>query len=462
MKRIIQTLIVSAAALASAVCVAAEPAKTDEARQKEIQQLVRANNQKIAVLKRTLEGIANWHNDKTPRNPESINSNITEMVKLIKLPEGGADAVSEAEVQRLAANAYAQPLNLRWYDNAKKHYLEAIKLAVKPSEKANFAYEYADYMNRAAMEGDAAQWNKAKVDAFDTPGLTEANKLGLLGRGIPGMDFEKDGWKLIADKPELHAWFYRTCFEAISRATGWQNKGGNPLAYGQSDEHKLELADKAIADAGIGERDKGMFYDKKLEALVGLERFDEAEQFLHSRAASTNSWQRAEASAKLGDFYVDRSARYYGDPNPALLQKALAAYAVALAHAPQNGGYVRKQVDAMMKAGMYREAIPRIDYWVSLARDKKADKFMLAAYADCYYYMGDYAKACEYYDRFDDGNQALQRRYAESLYVVGRYDDAIAHIKRSYNSWSFKEANKYFIRKIEEKKAAVAADAANR
>ena len=457
MNRTIQTLIVSAAALTSAVCIAAEPVKTDEARQKEIQQLVKANNQKIAALKRTMEGIPNWHNDKTPRNPEFINSNITEMVKLIKLPVGGADAVSEAEVQRLAAYAYAQPLNLRWYENAKKHYLEAIKLAVKPSEKANFAYEYADYMYRTAMEGDAAQWNKAKLDAFNTPGLTEAEKLSLLNRGLPGMDFEKDGWKLIADKPELHAWYYRLCFEAISKATGWQNKGGNPLSYAQSDEHKLELAEKAIDDTGIRERDKSLFYDKKLEALVGLERFDEAEQFLHSRAASTNSWQRAEASAKLGDFYVDRAVRYYGAPNAGLMDKALAAYAVALAHAPDNGGFVRKQVDAMMKAGKYEEAIPQIDYWVSLARDKKADKFMLAAYADCYYYMGDYAKACEYYDQFDDNNQALQHRYAESLYVIGRYDDAIAHIKRSYNSWSYKEANKYFIRKIEEKKAAAAA-----
>lgn len=456
MKTTIQSLVPVVAALAAVAVFAAEPAKDakpGELTPQQIQQLTRDNNGKLAQFKRTLEGIPNWHNDKMPRNPEFINSNVTEMVKLIKLPVGAATGITEAGIQALAARAYAQPLNLKWYDNAKKHYLEAIRLATKPFEKATLSYDYADYMLRAAMEGDSAQWNKAKADTLATPGLEPAGKLDILARGIAGMDFEQEGWKIAAGIPELHGKYYAQCLQAIANAGSYMNRGGNPLAYAQSDEHKLELAEKAIADTAIPEREKKLFFDRKFEALKGLERFADVENMLLARAASTNAWQRAEASAQLGDFYVERAQRYYGDPEPTLLRKALASYAVATAHQPLNGGYVAKQVAALMQLGEYDEAIAKNDLLVSLTRDKVADKSMNKTYADCHYYKGDYAKACEYYDKFDDGDQKMQRRYAEALYAVGRYDDAIAHIKRCYNDWSFKEANKYFIRKIEEKKA---------
>lgn len=444
--------------LATPALRAAEPAKAPAPpagpTPQQIQALVRENNARLTVFRRYLEGLPNWHNDKTPRDPVAISSNVTEMVKLLRLPVGAADAINEAEVQRLAAQAYAQPLNLRFFDNAKKHYLEALRLAATPAQKARIAIEYADYMDRAAMEGDRAAWDKAKNDALATPGLTPADKLELLGDGIPGLDFETEGWKIAEKDPALRIRFFELALVRIVKANSYQNqRGGNRLCYGQSDEHKLEVAEKAMAEPDIPPRKLEYFSKCRLEALVGLERFDDAETFLIEQAATTNAQRRASVSAMLGDFYVERAQRCFSAPDGATLAKAVAAYDAALALQPQNGGFVTKQIAALMQGGRYDDAIAKIDYLVSISRDKVADRHANKLYADCHYYKGDYAGACEYYDKFDDNDRAMQRRYAESLYAIGRYADAIAHLRRCEDGGSRRAANAYFIRKIEEKMA---------
>ncbi len=445
--------------LATAALFAAEPAKDakpGELSPKELQQLVRDNNGRLNNLKRVLEGVPHWHNDKKPRDTEFVNSNVTEMVKLLHLPVGAADAFNEAEVHRLAARACAHPLNLRLFDFVKGHYQEAIRLAASPGQKARLTVEYADYMDRAAMEFDRAHWDKVRVDAYADPALQPADKLDLLDMGIPGLDFEQEGVKVAGTNAALRAKYYERCLDRITKASGYQNRGGNPLRYGQSNEHKLEVAEMALADKGVTDRN-GQFAKRKVEALKGLERFEEAEQFLLDLAASTNVKRRATASADLGEFYAERARRCASDPEPTLLMKAVSAYDAAIANDPKNAGYVSKQIAVLMQLKKYDEAMAKADYWVTISRDGKPDRQHYKVYADCWYYKGDYAKACEFYDKFDDGDKAMQRRYAESLYVLGRYDDAIEHIKRCYDGGSFKKQNAYFIQKIEEKKAAEAA-----
>ena len=456
MERTTATLVATLlAALAATAVHAAEPVKDASPTPQELQRLVRENNARLTVFRRYLEGMPNWHNDKVPRDPAVISSNVTEMVKLLRLPVGAADAINEAEVQRLAARAYAQPLNLRLFNHAKRHYQEALHLAATPSQKARLAVEFADYMDRAAMEGDRAQWDKAKRDALATPGLPSADRLELLAEGIPGLDFETEGWKVAAGDPALRIRFFELCLGRIAKANAYaNNRGGNRLWYGQSDEHKLEIAEKALAEPDVPQRKIDYFVKCKQEALVGLERFDEAENFLIGQAATTNVPRRVMALTMLAEFYVARAQRCFSDPHRPTLEKAVAAYDAAIALQPQNGGCVVKQIAALMQLGRYDDAIAKVDYLVSISRDKVADRQANKLYADCHYYKGDYAGACAYYDKFDDNDRAMQRRYAASLYAVGRYDDAIAHIKRSEDGGSWRAANAYFIRKIEERKAA--------
>ena len=442
--------------LAATALFAAEPAKEAEPGEltpQEIKKIQLENNAKLNTFRRTLEGLPNWHNDKKPRDTAFINSNVTEMVKLLRLPVGAANTINEAEVHRLAARSCAQPLNLRLFDFVKGHYLEALRLAASPAQKARLTVEYADYMDRTAMEAYRAHWDKVRADAYADPALQPADKLDLLDMGIPGFDFEQEGIKVAGTNAILRAKYYERCLDRIVKAAGYQNRGGNPLRYGQSNEHKLEVAEMALADKGVTDRN-GQFAKRKVEALKGLERFEEAEQFLLELAASTNVKRRATASADLGEFYVERARRCASDPEPTLLMKAVSAYDTAITNDPRNGGYVSKQIAVLMQLKKYDEAMAKADYWVTISRDGKPDRQHYKVYADCWYYKGDYAKACEFYDKFDDGDKAMQRRYAESLYVVGRYDDAIEHIKRCYDGGSFKKQNAYFIQKIEEKKAA--------
>ncbi len=456
MKRATLPLLILSATALFAAEPAKDAAKPGELTPQEIKEIQKENNARLNTMRRTLEGLPNWHNDKKPRDIAFINSNVTEMVKLLRLPVGAADAINEAEVHRLAARSCAQPLNLRFFDFVKGHYQEAVKLAATSPQKARITVEYADYMDRAAMEGDRASWEKIKADAYAMQGLTDAARLDLLDMGIPGLDFEKEGIKVAGTNAALRAKYYERCLDRITKASGYQNRGGNPLRYGQSNEHKLEVAEMALADKGVTDRN-GQFAKRKVEALKGLERFEEAEQFLLDLAASTNVKRRATASADLGEFYAERARRCASDPEPTLLAKAVSAYDAAIANDPKNGGYVSKQIAVLMQLKKYDEAMAKADYWVTISRDGKPDRQHYKVYADCWYYKGDYAKACEFYDKFDDGDKAMQRRYAESLYAVGRYDDAIEHIKRCYDGGSFKKQNAYFIRKIEEKKAAEAA-----
>ena len=445
--------------LCATALLAAEPAKDTkpgEPTPLEIKKMQQENNARLNTFRRTLEGLSNWHNDKKPRDTEFVNSNVTEMVKLLRLPVGPADAINEAEVHRLAARSCAQPLNLKLFDFVKGHYQEAIKLAATPAQKARLTVEYADYMDKACMEGNRASWDKVKADAYAMQGLTDANRLDLLDMGIPGLDFEKEGIKVAGTNAALRAKYYERCLDRLQKAAGYQNRGGNPLWYGQSSEHKLELAEMALADKAVPDRN-GQFAKRKVEALKELERFNEAEQFLLELAASTNSHRRATSLANLGEFYAERAKRCGSDPDPTLLMKSAAAYDAAVANDPRNGGYVSKLIAVLMQLKKYDEAMAKADYWITISRDGKPDRQHYKVYADCWYYKGDYAKACEFYDKFDDGDKAMQRRYAESLYVLGRYDDAIEHIKRCYDGGSFKKQNAYFIQKIEEKKAAEAA-----
>ena len=75
--------------------------------------------------------------------------------------------------------------------------------------------------------------------------------------------------------------------------------------------------------------------------------------------------------------------------------KSAAAYDAAVANDPRNGGYVSKLIAVLMQLKKYDEAMAKADYWVTITRDGKPEKQQYKVYADCWYYKGDYAKACE-------------------------------------------------------------------
>ena len=112
--------LVLVATLASTT-VAAPSAADQEAKKRAqaIAQLVKKNNQTVATLRRSVESTWNWHNAKKAKDFGMVSSNVTEILRLISLKEGAADCMTRGDVLTLKAKAYAEPLNLRLYAEAK-------------------------------------------------------------------------------------------------------------------------------------------------------------------------------------------------------------------------------------------------------------------------------------------------------------------------------------------------------
>lgn len=442
------TILMAIMAVSSVTTFAAE--KTPQ----ELQALQNANNRTLDTYWRNLSGMVS--NDSKPRDVVAVNSNLTEMVKLIKLSEAPANQRDEAAIHYLVATVYSPPnkVNLTYFDLAKKHYLEAIRLSSSPDQKAYHAFQYASFMWGAAMEGDAAQWDKAKLDAYNTEGITPMGRVSLLKLGVPGLELEEEGLKIAKDDAKARREVYKEVLEKIRKNNVYGNGSLDPKL---SAEHALELIDKAEADSEV--MALGHFSWGRIEILKSLERYDEVKKILVNntlkpfdltKGGDLNA--KAEALMALGNFFVERASRYYAKPNEQLLRNAVCVYSNvptnALRHYPNSLLFSAR---ALYQIGDYQAAIEMAKRHVAITKDQKGDRFDNQILGDCYYELGDYEKAVEHFDRFDDGNVNHQDRYGRACFAVGRYEDAIAHIKRSYNNWTYRAANAYFIRKIEEK-----------
>lgn len=436
-----------AAIFASAAAFAQTKQMTDAERRK----IEQDNNHKQEQIARELGSLRYGSKDK-PKTEAAIAGNVTAMTELL-----GEKSVVPAtrydlgKINHLAATAYANPVNLHFYGKAKNHYLESIRLATSPDEKALRLYEYASYMLECAQEETREHWEKAMLEAYNTQGAAAATRLRMLEKSVPGLDLDKDGAALAGTDPSLQAVHLESCIKRIVKTH--RESPAKALDRKYSYEHGLELCENVLKNPGLKGRDYFVARRCKLQMLEKLEMYDEQERcILEWTTACQPGPEMGDAFFTLGEFYLARSRRYYMDPNPALLKKAIAAYGMAIANDPGRHYYIRKSIEALFLLKDYPAAILQVDKYVDTLRDKKPDPYALMSYGDAHYYMGDYAKACEFYGRFDSGDKAFQRRYAESLYATGRLDDAIKHIGRMYNSWSHAEANQYFIRKIEEQK----------
>lgn len=408
----------------------------------EINNLRRQNNNKVTELRRNLQQIAG--KEKAVRDEAFISSNLTEIVKLVKHPEAASTIISESGAYLDAARAYSRPLNLRYYNEAKKYYLGAIQCAATPMDKANASVEYGKYACDAAMEGTTAEWNKYILDAYNTQGLNTSEKLTLLKGDIPGLDFEEEGDKITkGDRPVR--WNYYS--ELLRRIRKYNVYGNSTLDPKKSNEYFLEICNRILADKDMTDGEYWSAKTEKVFALKNLERYDEAEKLLIEM--SLQKYNSDKAIMALGDYYVEMAYRYYADYDKELLKKAILAYSTVSEKSKEYS--LRKIADALFLSKDYDGVIKAVEERISLLKDKKATIDDNRLLANAYFYKEDYANAVKYYDLFNDNNVDLQDRYARALYAVGRYEDAIAHIKRSYNNWSYREANKYFIRKIEAK-----------
>ena len=447
--------LVLVATLASTT-VAAPSAADQEAKKRAqaIAQLVKKNNQAVATLRRSVEATWNWHNAKKAKDFGMVSSNVTEILRLISLKEGAADCMTRGDVLALKAKAYAEPLNLRLYAEAKAAYEEAVKAQEDVDRKAKVAFAAAKYRFLAGQDPVEA-CEKAMVAAYNTPGLNPATKLALLKDGVPGLDYRVEGRKVAEaskDQKSLNTYYQREA----TRPSWDDRKVRDPLDPNYCADGMFRTCEEAIAKLEPKYRD--WFENRKLELLKEMSRWDEVEKALQGRlAAITNvtDRRRVQIYGQLAEMYVTRSARYYQKPDEALTRKAIGFWEEGLKLDPKNGGFFRKIIERAMLIDDWKLAEAKLDALTTIMKDQKPDAWMTAVYGDIAYYRGDYEKAVAWYktfEKFPDAPTVVKipnshQRFAGALYATGRYEECLKAIDQCPNFWSFKDTNAQY-RKI--------------
>ena len=441
------------AADAAPAPAAAPAAKTPQ----ELKALVQQNNGRVGQLVRELEGTFGASKGK---DYVKVDAAVKELRDLMALKEGAPDAIDEARLQYLLAKVYSRPLDLRRAPLAEKAFQAALAAEKDPVRKAWISYDYAKFHLNAALDDEPEKWEKAMADAFNAPGLPAIARLELLEAGIPGLDYEKDGLKAVANDPAALAKYYMALTEP-NRYRDIEKNIGKSLDPAYSREHWLELCDKAIA-ACPGRADD--YRMRKADALVALGRAAEAEQILFDGAATTNVAVRRAYLGKLGDFYKDRATRYYLDPAASPMRKALNAYEARLELDPRNGGFARSVVETAMALADWPLAKTILDKYIADFCGGKPDAYIARHYGDLCYHAGDYAKACEYYGMHAlpaaRGLPASVQYYAESLYACGRYQEALAQLDKFPNYGAYRDYVSDLRRRLQAKIEAQEAPAA--
>ncbi len=403
----------------------------------DLKNLVRENSRKAELLMRSFSASYGG----TPRHaPGRIGEKkdfaklaeaAAELDKLASLKEGAPENCDRAKIRHLMARAYSEPLNLRFTREARAAFQEAIALAAKPDDKARYAFDYARFEYRAAEDDQPEKWEDAMRAAYATPGLSAAGKLSLLKSGVPGMDFEKDGWEAVKDEKDVRV--RRSYFDHLLVHTSWQtptyglDRTGTP-------EYWLEVCDRAIAD--LGPKEAEGFFGRRRECLRALGRADEAERELWERARmGETASARTSAFFALGAHYEALAMRYYEVPDKRLMEKAVAAYRAGLAQDPRKiGSWNRELIEAMMRLEDYKGVVgllgPTFD-------PKRLDPWVHPLLGDAYYHLGDWANASRVYEAFGDNLKAGERnppnrldRRANALYANGRYEECLKAVDK--------------------------------
>jgi len=268
---------------------------------------------------------------------------------------------------------------------------------------------------------------KAMEAAATAPEVDSVTMIGLLKdytmfrrnrwrRFFDTFDFEKATWKqLEARKGALENSNVRQQYYSALMKLANENFGGSwrslswQLCEEFSEERKLAIAERALADAVIAKdpkagRFRGGMAKTKASLLFAMERDAEAEKFLLAGEKSADNDYAAAMRAGLFDFYSKSAERYSSEPYAPMLEKALV--------------YAEKGDRAKILFALKRYAEAEEAYVSS------ADK------AACAFARGDYAKAVEHFQKAwgKDGKSLgseMLLKYAQSLHALGRDAEAV-------------------------------------
>ena len=344
--------------------------------------------------------------------------------------------------------------NLRQYPAQKAAYLKALAAATNAADKARASLAYANFEYDSAMDDEPAKWRAAALDAYRTPGLTPAEKLRLLIKpGVPGLDVEEEGWKVVEGHPELYCEY----FNHLRHITRF---GASGVAEKTSYEHRLSILEKALQTVPAERRMD--YVGDYAETLRNLGRLEEAEAALLPWTTNEHPRVRAVAGDWLASFYRETAKRYYGEPDAATLHKALAACEIVIearSHFDPRPVAFRNAAQTAFELKDYAKAKHYLDELVACQEKRspgKPDAEAAALLGDYWYYMGDYEEAVKAYSSVPSLNvrpaaENSWNRYARALYATGRYEECLAVIPKLAKWCSLADRNALYERILREK-----------
>lgn len=424
--------------------------------QQELRNAVNENNRKAELLMRRIAGTCQGTPRESPYDRTGSQKDFAQieaaadgLMKLVSLKEGAPSNCDAAKVRHLVARAYSEPLNLRRTKEARAAFREALEAAVRPDDKARIAYDYAKFEHAAAEDDLPEKWERAMAAAYETPGLTASGKLSLLKSGVPGKDFEKDGWAAVKDEKDARP--RREYFEWLLRHMHWQTPSYG-LDRANTPEYWLGVCDRAIAN--LGEKEADGFAVRRRECLRALGRGDEVERELVAKTLELkDSHQLARAHCALGGHYLAMAKRYYAAPDAEIMKKAVAA--MRKAHEIRPDGYRREYVDALVAAGEHRQIVELL---APTFNARNPDPWTAPQLGDAYYHLGQWEKAVEVYAAFGDKLNAGERlppnrldRRVQALYALGRYEECLKAVDKLSDWLVWKERKAAYRQKLKEK-----------
>ena len=380
-----------------------------------------------------------------------VTNRCAQIEAMLALPEGAPAKVTPHRLHMATARALSEKLHLHWAGLAAAHYAEALKVAKTPREKAEALLAAGRLEYDVAANDDPAPAIAKIRSALAVPGLSKADLLDLVFRYPtsvdPDFDVKAEAWKIAEGEPALHARYYNGILPATTRGPT------ETLNPNQSVERTLEICRMAIADPAVGDRDRGKFDSRALDALKELGRDDELEKILVERAASTNLKARAAWNSRLGDFYVAKARRYYLPPHEPTIRKALAAYREASLAAPGDGRLVETICRTAMSIRDYEAAEQAV------VRRIEQNKGETNVWAWCQlgtiaHAREDYAAAASAFGAVEDNlDRPNRRRYAESLNALGRIAETVAQLEKleKVDVRSVKDSDRYYIQHLSNK-----------
>lgn len=296
--------------------------------------------------------------------------------------------------------------------------------AKTPDDRARLTYRKAEILFTLAEDDKPEEHLAAMQAAATAPGVDPATMVGMLKdlasfrrshwrRFGDGFDFERDAWKALeaagaTTNAAARRLYYTGAIELADKHynCSWRSDTWNLLDE-YSEEHALELAERALADETAmsgDDKDANAFrtkvVDRKWNALVEMARDAEAERFLLGGLAQTNRFDGKVMRKNIVAFYRAIARRYESAPDRATLEKAL-AYA--------DSDSVRADIALEMK-----------DYERAAGFAKTDLQRAEAAFG-----LGDYAAAADFYSKAKNESPRAKLHHAQALNALGRYAEAV-------------------------------------